>query len=175
MDSCSFSENQRVIISFYDTAIESNFVSTFFFSEGISLKIDSIFLSSADVYLKRSTDRIGHIYKKTSYFQYTDATFTNEMIKRPLLGILGPTIHGEVGDTLVVKYFNQASNVFSVHPHGLFYLKDGEGKSALSFLLPGFDISWLETNSKGVKNTYNKVSAVVVLEIRLQLSAMLSE
>ncbi|KAK3764111.1 hypothetical protein RRG08_039283 [Elysia crispata] len=83
--------------------------------------------ASADVYLKRSTDRIGHIYKKTSYFQYTDATFTNEMIKRPLLGILGPTIHGEVGDTLVVKYFNQASHVFSVHPHGLFCLKDGEG------------------------------------------------
>ncbi|GFS05338.1 hephaestin-like protein 1 [Elysia marginata] len=83
--------------------------------------------ASADVYLKRSADRIGHTYKKTTYYQFTDATFSQEFYKQPLLGILGPTLHAEVGDTLEITYFNNATHVFSVHPHGLFYLKDAEG------------------------------------------------
>ena len=85
--------------------------------------------SSADVYLKRSTDRVGHVYEKTTYFEYSDVTFTKEILKRPVLGILGPTLHAEVGDTLEVTYFNNASRTLSLHPHGVFYLKDGEGRS----------------------------------------------
>ncbi|GFN78603.1 hephaestin-like protein 1 [Plakobranchus ocellatus] len=83
--------------------------------------------ASADFYLKRSLDRIGHAYKKSSYFQFTDDTYSKEVYKRPLLGILGPILHAEVGDTLEITYFNNASHTFSIHPHGLFYRKDAEG------------------------------------------------
>lgn len=115
--------------------------------------------ASADVYLKQSASRIGHKYKKTSYFQYTDATFSKRVYKQPLLGILGPTLHAEVGDTVEVTYFNNATHVFSLHPHGVFYLKDAEGAIYLDgtsgkfkrddIVLPGETVSltWNVTES----------------------------
>ena len=52
-----------------------------------------------------------------------------EVMKKhpPYLGILGPILRAEVGDVLRIHFTNRASRNFSVHPHGVFYLKDSEG------------------------------------------------
>ncbi len=43
------------------------------------------------------------------------------------LGILGPVLRGEVGDTIKVVFKNNATHPFSMHPHGVFYVKESEG------------------------------------------------
>jgi FtsP/CotA-like multicopper oxidase with cupredoxin domain len=74
--------------------------------------------------------RIGSVYKKAIYRQYTDATFTT-LTKRPpseaYLGLLGPILRGEVGDTIRVVFKNNATHPFGMHPHGVVYAKDSEG------------------------------------------------
>lgn len=74
--------------------------------------------------------RIGRKYLKAVYREYTDATFT-KLKPRPsdqqYLGILGPIIHAEVGDTIKIVFRNNGSHPYSIHPHGVFYEKDSEG------------------------------------------------
>ncbi|GMQ81056.1 MAG: hypothetical protein BMS9Abin05_0486 [Rhodothermia bacterium] len=70
------------------------------------------------------------MYKKALYCEYTDETFTTLKPRAPEwehLGILGPLIRAEVGDTIVVLYKNNASFPSGLHPHGVFYDKDSEG------------------------------------------------
>jgi FtsP/CotA-like multicopper oxidase with cupredoxin domain len=73
---------------------------------------------------------IGNKYKKTIYREYTDATFAT-LEPRPAewehLGILGPLIRAEVGDTIRVVFKNNGKHPFSMHPHGVFYEKASEG------------------------------------------------
>jgi len=65
--------------------------------------------------------------KKVRYVEYTDDTFTTRKPQPAWLGILGPIIRAEVGDTVRVHFLNRARGVYSVHPHGLRYTKDDEG------------------------------------------------
>ncbi len=84
----------------------------------------------AQTYVKNDKDRIGRVYVKAVYREYTDEAFTK---LKPIpdkwrhLGILGPVIHAEVGDTIKVIFKNNARFPFSIHPHGVFYQKDSEG------------------------------------------------
>src|SRR3989338_7041097 len=74
--------------------------------------------------------QIGPIYRKAIYVEYTDATFTAEKPRATdwlHLGIMGPPIRAEVGDNIEVTFKNMASKRFSIHPHGVHYLKDSEG------------------------------------------------
>lgn len=74
--------------------------------------------------------RIGHIYKKAVYRQYTDATFATLRPRAPeeaYLGIMGPIVRGAVGDTIRIVFRNHGSHPFSMHPHGVLYEKDSEG------------------------------------------------
>ena len=71
-------------------------------------------------------------WTKTRYIEYTDATFTLKKSQPEWLGILGPIIRAEVGDTVVVDFLNRSSKAHSIHPHGLRYDKANEG----SFYLP---------------------------------------
>ena len=83
-----------------------------------------------EIFVKRRPGLIGKRYIKARYSAYTDDTFTTPM---PItetwthLGILGPVIHAEVGDTIRVVFKNMASRPYSVHPHGVFYTKAHEG------------------------------------------------
>ena len=43
------------------------------------------------------------------------------------MGLLGPIIKGEVGDTIKVHFKNKASRPYTMHPHGVFYDKGSEG------------------------------------------------
>ena len=84
----------------------------------------------ADTYVKSGPGRIGSRYVKCLYRGYTDATFGHR-IKRPAdekyLGLLGPVIRAEVGDTIKVVFRNTCPFPASVHPHGVFYAKNSEG------------------------------------------------
>lgn len=69
-----------------------------------------------------------HIFEKTRYIEYTDGTFSHRKPQPQWLGVLGPIIRAEVGDTVVVHFRNRApSGSYGMHPHGFRYTKDNEG------------------------------------------------
>ena len=80
--------------------------------------------TSSKVFTKRGANRIGKIYKKAVYREFTDGSFA-QMKKRSEeerhLGVLGPIIRAEEGDKVVVVLKNMASRNYSIHPHGLSY------------------------------------------------------
>ncbi|XP_060590444.1 ferroxidase HEPHL1-like [Ruditapes philippinarum] len=73
-------------------------------------------------------DRIGSIYKKAIYRGYTDATFTQQVVRPQWAGFVGPLIKAEVDDVVFIHFRNRATGSnFSVHPHGFQYNKSNEG------------------------------------------------
>ena len=59
----------------------------------------------AQVFLEKGEDRLGKVYLKALYREYTNGDFTTLKPRPPSwehLGILGPVLRGEVGDTLTV-------------------------------------------------------------------------
>ncbi|XP_067289216.1 ferroxidase HEPHL1 [Pseudorasbora parva] len=81
----------------------------------------------ASEFLQRGSQRIGSVYKKAIYRQYTDASYSEEIPKPTWLGYLGPILRAEVHDIIIVHLKNFASRRYSMHPHGVFYAKDSEG------------------------------------------------
>jgi manganese oxidase len=84
----------------------------------------------ANTYVKTGPGRIGSKYEKCLYRGYTDSSFRH-LQPRPTdqqyLGLLGPVIRAEVGDTIKVVFRNNCPFAASIHPHGVFYAKDSEG------------------------------------------------
>jgi manganese oxidase len=81
-------------------------------------------------FTERRPDRVGHIFKKAVYHEYTDSTFTTLKPRPPEwehLGILGPLLRATVGDTIRVVFRNNGTHPYSMHPHGVIYDKDSEG------------------------------------------------
>ena len=64
---------------------------------------------------------------KIRYIEYTDETFTVQVMETPRLGILGPVLRGVVGENLAVTFLNRTGRPLSMHPHGVKYDKDSEG------------------------------------------------
>lgn len=97
---------------------------------GIDRMMGMEFTGYAKVFMERGPHRIGSTYRKALYREYTDETFT-KLKPRPAewehLGMLGPVLRAEVGDTIRVVFKNNATHPFSMHPHGVFYAKDSEG------------------------------------------------
>ncbi len=85
------------------------------------------FGDAENVFVRQGPDRIGKVYIKALYREYTDGTFTTLKPQPSSLGTLGPVVRAEVGDTIIVHFKNNARFPFSVHPHGVFYNKDSEG------------------------------------------------
>jgi FtsP/CotA-like multicopper oxidase with cupredoxin domain len=88
------------------------------------------FDDEANVFVKNGSDRIGKVYLKSQYREYTDASFSSLKAipdKWKHKGILGPVIQAEVGDTIVVVFKNNTPFPASIHPHGVFYQKNSEG------------------------------------------------
>ncbi|KAK7172295.1 hypothetical protein R3I93_004573 [Phoxinus phoxinus] len=81
----------------------------------------------ASIFLSNGPSRIGKVYKKAVYRQYTDDSYSKEIPKPAWLGFLGPILRAEVDDIVVVQMKNFASRPYSLHPHGVFYKKDSEG------------------------------------------------
>jgi hephaestin len=99
---------------------------------GLNQMMGMAFEGYANVFVEQGPHRIGKVYRKAIYREYTDETFTR-LKPRPLewehAGILGPILRGEVGDSLRVVFKNNATRPYSMHPHGVFYDKDSEGSS----------------------------------------------
>lgn len=88
------------------------------------------FNAMAQRYMEPGPGRVGRIWHKAIFREYSDSTFTT-LKPRPAqwehLGLLGPLIRAEVGDTIRVVFRNNAGFPASMHPHGVFYKKDSEG------------------------------------------------
>ena len=79
---------------------------------------------------KGMLDANATLYRKARFREYTDSTFGTLKSRTDAwthLGILGPLIRAEVGDTIKIVFKNNASRRYSMHPHGVFYAKSSEG------------------------------------------------
>ena len=76
-------------------------------------------------------------YRK-AVFRYADSSFrtlkprTDQWMH---LGILGPVLRAQVGDTIRVVFRNNATRPYSLHPHGVLYPKSAEGFAYLDSTL----------------------------------------
>ncbi len=96
--------------------------------EGQELMMGHPFTEDQNVFVEPSDSRIGSIYHKVRYTAYTDDSYTvKAQVKDASLGILGPIVHAEVGDTIQYILKNNSTIPVSAHPHGVFYAKDSEG------------------------------------------------
>jgi len=97
---------------------------------GIDHMTGKPFEGFAKLHTERGPHRIGTKYLKAVYREYTDETFQKLKERKPedqYLGIVGPVLHAEVGDTIKVLFKNNGSHPFSMHPHGVAYEKSSEG------------------------------------------------
>ncbi len=97
---------------------------------GINQISGNAFGESENVFVQSGKERIGKVYQKAAYREYTDGTFATRKAVEPRwqhLGLLGPVIRGEVGDTLQVVFKNMTGFPASMHPHGVLYAKSSEG------------------------------------------------
>jgi FtsP/CotA-like multicopper oxidase with cupredoxin domain len=97
---------------------------------GINQITGQPFDDTAKVFVENGPDRIGKIYRKAIYREYNTPSFT-DLKPRPKawehLGLLGPVIRAEVGDTIEVRFKNNTRFPASIHPHGVRYAKSSEG------------------------------------------------
>uniref|UniRef100_A0A673B3Z7 Plastocyanin-like domain-containing protein n=1 Tax=Sphaeramia orbicularis TaxID=375764 RepID=A0A673B3Z7_9TELE len=69
-------------------------------------------------------------FTKVVFRGYLDSSFTTPDIRGETeehLGILGPVIKAEVGQSIMVVFRNNADRPFSLHPNGVSYTKNMEG------------------------------------------------
>jgi hypothetical protein len=100
-----------------------------------------------------------HVFSKVRYIEYTDGTFSIRKPQPQWLGVLGPIIRAEVGDTVIVHFRNsafRAGGSYGMHPHGFRYTKDNEGahyirSGAGAEIEPGgrFDYVWIADEDSG--------------------------
>jgi len=84
---------------------------------GIDIMTGQSFEGTAAAYTQPGPTSIGHIYRKAIYREYTDDTFATRKPRSPqdeYLGLLGPTLRAEVGDTIKVVVKNNASRPYSM-------------------------------------------------------------
>jgi hephaestin len=97
---------------------------------GVNKMMGMKFEGYSTVFTERGPHRIGTVYRKAIYREYTDETFAHlkaRSLEWEHAGILGPILRAEVGDTIRILFKNNASRPYSMHPHGVFYDKDSEG------------------------------------------------
>lgn len=98
--------------------------------DGIDHMTGKPFAGYAKIHTERGPHRIGTKYLKACYREYTDGGFQKLKPRPPedaYLGIVGPVLHAEVGDTIKVVFKNNATHPYSMHPHGVAYEKSSEG------------------------------------------------
>ena len=97
---------------------------------GVNKMMGMKFEGYSTLFTERGPHRIGTVYRKALYREYTDDTFTRlkpRALEWEHTGILGPILRAEVGDTIRILFKNNATRPYSMHPHGVFYRKDSEG------------------------------------------------
>ena len=94
---------------------------------GIDMMTGKPFEGTAAAYTQPGPNHIGHVYRKAVYREYTDATFVTRKPRAPedeYLGLLGPTLRAEVGDTIKVVFKNNASRPYGIHAPDTFRPKN---------------------------------------------------
>ena len=88
--------------------------------------------SSEASFMAQGRNRIGSIYKKAVFREYTDNTFSRR--KRGGQGsrdehyaLSGPPIRAQVGEHVIVVVLNMASRPYSFLPNGVSITKKNEG------------------------------------------------
>ena len=92
-------------------------------------------------------------YQKYRYVEYQSEKFIETIPQPEWMGILGPQIRAEVGDTIKVHFLNRTERPLSIHPHGVRYDKANEGADGGqgSQVLPEkrFTYTWLVDEASG--------------------------
>jgi len=97
---------------------------------GIDIMTGQPFEGTSAAYTQPGPNHIGHIYRKAIYREYTDGTFA---IRKPraqqddYLGLLGPILRAEVGDTIKVVFKNNASRPYGMRAPDVFRLRNATG------------------------------------------------
>lgn len=115
------------IRTYYIAAVETEWNYT---PANIDQMTGKAFEGEARIWTERGKDRIGSVYRKAIYREYTDGTFQTEKVRSAEwehLGIMGPLIRAEVGDTIVIHFRNNTTKPYSMHPHGVSYSRASEG------------------------------------------------
>ncbi|XP_051513639.1 coagulation factor VIII-like [Myxocyprinus asiaticus] len=73
--------------------------------------------ASASEWFRKGLQRLGAVYKKVAFVEYTDKTFTVKKTTDRML--IGPELRGEVGDKFQIIFKNKASRPFNIYPNGL--------------------------------------------------------
>jgi FtsP/CotA-like multicopper oxidase with cupredoxin domain len=99
----------------------------------------------ARLFVENGPQHIGRVFRKAVYREYTDGSFTTLKSREPKwehLGIVGPVLRGETGDTLKIVFRNNAHFPFSMHPHGVLYDQPSDGMKGIA---PGetFIYTWI--------------------------------
>ena len=88
------------------------------------------FTAEQSVFVEAGPLRFGSTYIKARYVQYTDDRYTTAVPRsddEEHLGLLGPLLRAEVGDTVVIHLVNNLDVPVSMHTHGALYNKSSEG------------------------------------------------
>ncbi|WAR20250.1 LOW QUALITY PROTEIN: HEPH-like protein [Mya arenaria] len=71
------------------------------------------------IYVRNGSDFVGTIYTKTVFREFTDNTFTQMKPHPENLGVIGPFIRGNVGDTIEIHLKNMATFPLNIVPKNL--------------------------------------------------------
>lgn len=66
-------------------------------------------------------------YNKMRFIEYKSANFEQRIEQPQSMGILGPQLRAEVGDTFKIHFRNMTQQPLSMHPHGMHYDEDNDG------------------------------------------------
>uniref|UniRef100_H2UIU2 ferroxidase n=1 Tax=Takifugu rubripes TaxID=31033 RepID=H2UIU2_TAKRU len=95
--------------------------------------VRTYFIAAEEVQWDYAGQNIRHTkFIKVVFRLYLDSSFRTPEVRGEVdehLGILGPVIKAEVGQTIMVVFKNNASRPFSLHPNGVSYSKQTEGLS----------------------------------------------
>ncbi|CAO2636084.1 Ferroxidase HEPHL1, partial [Lemmus lemmus] len=75
-----------------------------------------------DIFMNHTENWIGSQYKKVVYREYTNGEFVEIKARPPRedhLQLLGPMIHAEVGDSILIIFKNKASRPYSITAQGV--------------------------------------------------------
>ncbi|MGH9452531.1 MAG: multicopper oxidase domain-containing protein, partial [Terriglobia bacterium] len=79
---------------------------------GLDQSTGKPFAGYARIFFESGPHAIGKVYRKAVYREYTDDTFTRLKPRLPedaYMGLLGPALRAEVGDTIRVVFKNNSS------------------------------------------------------------------
>ena len=91
-------------------------------------------------YMSRNDTRFGSRVRKARYVEYADATFSARRAvpeEWQHAGILGPVLRAEVGDEIRITFRNRCGRAYTMHPHGVVYVKADEGANYADGLSAG--------------------------------------